>query len=479
MEPRPGRVEYGKPVPIKQVALLPLGRGSMESTLLARMNMPGMNYWLVFARADSPRRCLAHAIACALLDNASQILTPALFPPRPPVALFSWNGNARSGRNRLLPEWALREIERIATQLESDGEYIGRAYAVLRGEAAEGFQSPDPESEIFKGLPGLTLGLLPTGIAPDVSHRPSTNIFTNQASEYPRNRYLRHLSGAALAQRRDDIIGAICSVNNIGQISLDSQDPQCFSLLGLLQDVVLELQVRGSDWRQNATLHPLRKSDLPISLSKAKLHSPLTLSTKARVPEWALVRYDKLSHLQDALYHGRIRLKPATSFLDPSLDPSRHADEQNATIWYSPADYERDLPLSQIAPRPMVQTVNSDYYVLCMSERLNLRLLRDFEAEGALVVHDPAAFTQRIERAASALLKGWRQVSGPASYFDPLQVTPQELQLPLSKHFRYCYQAESRFAWLPPTRHEKLAPIFLELGNLEDIAEIVRPTPTD
>lgn len=41
------------------------------------------------------------------------------------------------------------------------------------------------------------------------------------------------------------------------------------------------------------------------------------------------------------------------------------------------------------------------------------------------------------------------------------------------KHFKYLYQEEIRYTFLPPHPIQKLDPLFLKLGSLADIAEIL------
>ena len=62
----------------------------------------------------------------------------------------------------------------------------------------------------------------------------------------------------------------------------------------------------------------------------------------------------------------------------------------------------------------------------------------------------------------------------PAIYLDPIvSVAPETVdEIRFSKHFRFAYQTEHRFV-LTTLGTTQLTPLFLELGSLEDIAEIV------
>jgi hypothetical protein len=48
-----------------------------------------------------------------------------------------------------------------------------------------------------------------------------------------------------------------------------------------------------------------------------------------------------------------------------------------------------------------------------------------------------------------------------------------KIAIPFSKHFRYAYQDEFRFVWRPSERAETLRHVDLNIGSLEDIAELI------
>jgi len=62
---------------------------------------------------------------------------------------------------------------------------------------------------------------------------------------------------------------------------------------------------------------------------------------------------------------------------------------------------------------------------------------------------------------------------GPANYVDPLLPRSADVFVPLCKHFRYSYQEEYRFCWLPSPPVQKLSYVDIRLGSLADIAELV------
>jgi hypothetical protein len=77
-----------------------------------------------------------------------------------------------------------------------------------------------------------------------------------------------------------------------------------------------------------------------------------------------------------------------------------------------------------------------------------------------------------VEAVLRKMPEGVAQV-GAVKYLDPLNTMPDKIKLFFSKHFRYAYQNEFRVAWLPQKPISKLQPLFISLGSLEDIAEIL------
>lgn len=90
-----------------------------------------------------------------------------------------------------------------------------------------------------------------------------------------------------------------------------------------------------------------------------------------------------------------------------------------------------------------------------------------------LLITDPHAFLQKIAYATAQRLPGWISDARGVKYIDPLNATIRDVEVCFSKHFRYAYQKEYRIAWLPPEDREKLEPIELEIGSLEDCAELI------
>ena len=62
---------------------------------------------------------------------------------------------------------------------------------------------------------------------------------------------------------------------------------------------------------------------------------------------------------------------------------------------------------------------------------------------------------------------------GPVVYVDPLLPRTTQIFIPLAKHFRYTYQEEYRFYWVPSQFHKKLEYIDIQIGSIREIAELI------
>lgn len=98
--------------------------------------------------------------------------------------------------------------------------------------------------------------------------------------------------------------------------------------------------------------------------------------------------------------------------------------------------------------------------------------LCDFQADAVLVIREMNIFRSRLAAAVAQRLTMSRLTHGPLMYYDPYTVTREQLVPIFSKHFRYAYQNEYRFAWTAAT-NDPAKPFFVELGPLHDIAELL------
>jgi hypothetical protein len=179
-----------------------------------------------------------------------------------------------------------------------------------------------------------------------------------------------------------------------------------------------------------------------------------------------LFRFSETGWNSDFICSGRIQISPASGYNDAAAISAVRDDELRLD-WYDDA----------LTPQS-IET--QDYYCLCVSSEYDYRLFVDFRADSCVAIKDPAAFSVRLQNAivrhnneqpASGI---GRLYECPVIYVDPFSLAPPETagEVPFCKHFRFAYQTEFRFV-LTAADNLQLQPFFLELGSLEDIAEIV------
>lgn len=439
---------------------------------------------MILCPPDAQPYTIGRLLGILVLDEAEPLMNAGAMPSRPATAYLLGSGEFRQGRGKRLAPWALREIDRLAAVLTSKhSSYIDGVSDALKGGKSS-FGLP-PDDLIIKDPSGqVRVGPAPPQLSVDLSDseriRWQLSWYQVLSQDYGRNRYLSHLSDVQLARRVEDIMANVHIISETGLVSLDSTDANLFYWMGRLQEVITEMTLRHGPYPAGWSRGFLDLSRLPGSLAASQLHGHQYLpGDNADAP--VLVKYSRRQFIEDAYYHGKLRVAPAACYRDPSLNPAQQDDELVAEVDFNPffsgIGHAPELDRMIIPnPRHIVRReVSSNYYIYCTAMALSTRLLLDFEAEVALVIHDPDAFLTRLDIAMRAQLPNWDAVAGPAQYYDPLQVTPEEVELPMWKHFRYAYQREFRAAWLPPSPITVLEPVMLEVGPLTDIAEIRIP----
>lgn len=452
--------------------------------MVAKLLTSTHNVWYTMVLSDAPPETIARLLALSLLDDAEPILHAQMMPSRPASAILLTDGQIREGRGRFLAPWALAEVERLTgTLVEHHAEYLADVSAALREQPSRNF-TPVPEGFVFSDpLPAMRIGPPPT-VEVDVSQseRVRRGLAGYQVAklDYLRNPYLAQLTDAQLGQRMEDILANSHVIDERGLISLDASDPVLRYWLALTNDVQAEMARRYGPYPAGWRAGLITGDRLPGSLARDREPRPQVLRPSAPLPTSHLVKYGERRYLEPALREGRLRVAPASAYSDPSLNPAIRDDELTIDIAYDPyVPFNAHPPGTLILPPgrvPLRKRLPTNYYVYCLAPAVSTRLLLDFGADACLVIRDPDAFLSRLDAAVRARVPGWRCEVGDVRYVDPLQVNPGEVDVLMGKHFRYAYQREVRAAWVPPAPVHQLEPLFVTLGSLEDIAELVTPT---
>jgi len=189
-----------------------------------------------------------------------------------------------------------------------------------------------------------------------------------------------------------------------------------------------------------------------------------------------LFRYTKRTYCDDMLRKGLIRIQASSMYADASNNSARR-DQERTKESFLPGGHTRiTTPLGQTIPvigDVSVSVSMQDYYVLCMSCDWDRDLFEDFDSDACLIIRDVEGFASRLEGESGTHLSEFLFHHSPVEYFDPYERPENQFFDPgLSKDFRFAYQREYRFIWIPRNPNSLDDYKYLEIGNLEELAEI-------
>jgi hypothetical protein len=294
-------------------------------------------------------------------------------------------------------------------------------------------------------------------------------------TQYRSKRYLEHATAEQLSQRVRDIICNLTLLTKEGKIGLRLPSEDGAVWTEIFTHALEEYVLRGVGFQPNfMATAVLPKPTFPICPKSAGIIQGHQLN-----PGKFLVKYGKYKHLKD----GSIRISPASSWIESS-NPAIHDDELKKSFHTHPASMSiqvvksKNVPVGQVI-KPIgnvtfTRNANKDYYALCLSCVYDYRLFDDFEADCCLIINNPTLFGQRLEIALRPHLPNWWMFSRKINYYDPFNFQRDELNVLWSKDFRFWYQNEYRFAWINTGVTEKLQPLDVQIGSVEDFGEIIQ-----
>lgn len=439
--------------------------------------------WMIIAPSDAQPFTLARLLGVLMLDAQEHVIRPHFMPTRPATAYLPADGEMRVGRGKRLASWALEEIDRVAgILLSKHADYIGQVSGALKG-GSEAFTHLPPGFIFSDPYAHARIGPPPPAVEIDVSksERSRLGLSWHQltAEDYRRNRYMENLTDEELARRVEDIIGNIHIIDASGFVGVEPESAETYYWFGCLGEVATEMILRHGEYPAGWTPGFIDRSRLPGSLDPRLLDQYRPLQPKSPLSDPYAVKYGQRQYMEEAYLYGRLRVAPASLYSDPSLNSARRDEELVTEIQFDPTplqvvgSYPSLGHYSRGARQVIRQEMNTNYYAYCMASRLSSRLLLDFEADAALVIREPDEFFNRLGSSVRRQLPEWQTILTHVQYYDPLQVTPQEVKVVQWKHFRYAYQREVRIAWLPQSPVHELPPLKVDLGPLTDIAELL------
>lgn len=298
---------------------------------------------------------------------------------------------------------------------------------------------------------------------------------------YRGNRYLRHLDQEELNERGSDTFNVILTLTLDGKVAPLDMKEYGSEAMERWTHYLEESSLRGLPLEPGMTGMRLKET-IPDFAGDLAKRAAAALLGATRCHKADLVKFGKAKYFRPLLEEGKLRIQGASSFSDPQHNRAV-GDNELARSFKLAIRGEELLKLitRHGLPREAAQRndleINveyfTDYWVTCFTTVLQPRLALDFGADAMLAVFDKREFRRRLRNAFRAVSDYHIMRDGPVQYFDPYLPRCDFRAIPLIKPFKYYYQHEYRFFWLPKTPAKRLEYVEVEMGDLSDIAELV------
>ena len=298
-----------------------------------------------------------------------------------------------------------------------------------------------------------------------------------KAAEYGVRRYLEKATPELLDIRDKDLRTNTWTTHNDGRVQAITDPARREFFFTKIIELEAERTLRAGS-------NHIQFDEAAIRRSASRDYTLIRPRTPPSIPVSPfLVRYSKERHIKDTLNNGIIKINPATTYADPSLNAAQY-DEELRHFAVTPHEHllvrligadtpggpEREIPHQPLELFRFMEVPN--FFVLCCAASFDCRMFNDFTADAALVIHGKEEFIRRVGNAVA------QQVPSTFShqrvrYYDPYKIAqPSDLIPAFCKHFRYAYQDEYRFVWKPSSGMQ-LEPFFINIGPINDIAAMV------
>ncbi len=313
--------------------------------------------------------------------------------------------------------------------------------------------------------------------------------------EYGENRYCRFESREELHQRYQDIWVNTQVLTPSGKLGLTADE----RWYRLQQHVITEMLLRGEP-PSLTNHHPDVQEAHPFFDGELCRKAASIVAVRGTEHD-VLVKYGRKEYME-RLMDGEVYLNSATEYNESAHNQAVRDDElviefkggyahaAQPTQFYNrerqPPDFGmadfrfiHDLPtLRSDEYATQTRRMRTDYWMFCVADVLDQRLFADFGADSCVIVAR-RQFADRLLRASMLQLPNVYRRLGRVGYVDPLGARETGVQathsmpIYMTKVFRYSYQREIRFAFLPRSSKDRLEPRTLSLGPISDIAELV------
>jgi hypothetical protein len=295
-------------------------------------------------------------------------------------------------------------------------------------------------------------------------------------------RYARHLSQSELNQRIHDIFLNLLRVNQEAKIGIGPITKESSIWMEKWTHVLEEMQLRHGPFPSGFTPEILHSEPFPNFASDLAERAARRLSSIGLKRGDVFIKFGKRTYMERLHESGALRIQPATYFAQTDHNGAVRDDELTLGVSVAlssddvvklvrnPQDVPPNAPDQRVDIRFQSST---DYWLYCVTNSVEPRLFVDFNADSCVIVRDRARFTRMLDEATRLQLSGAAMQNDTAVYVDPLLPTSANILVPFMKHFRYAYQDEHRFCWLPPAPIQKLTYVDVQIGGIEEFSDLI------
>jgi hypothetical protein len=297
---------------------------------------------------------------------------------------------------------------------------------------------------------------------------------------YRQHQYCKHLSQNELNRRIRDILLRMLTLTPDAKIGLMSIEPEGGRWMELFTHVLEEMVIRHGPYPAGFTSEIFKFE--PVLALAGDLATRAAKRLEHLRGEAVVIKFGKPEHMEALYKRGQLRVQAASYYKradhngavrddELAVEFALHLDRNAiAQVVRNP----QDVPSDPISRRLDVRFESrTDYWLYCLTNAVEPRMFVDFEAQACVVIRDTARFSDAITKAAASRVGTAQFRQGHVNYIDPMLPTSAHVDVAMSKHFRYAYQQEYRFVWIPLQPQINLEYFDLELGPLHTYAELI------
>lgn len=97
----------------------------------------------------------------------------------------------------------------------------------------------------------------------------------------------------------------------------------------------------------------------------------------------------------------------------------------------------------------------------------------EFNYDSCLIIKDKNRFLNDVMNKFRSTNPDFFGFYRAVNYVDPLNCKINDIKIFADKHFRFAYQKEERFVWIPEGSVDSLQPVTLEIGPVAEYCDLI------